>query len=113
MEGLYGNIAVGSSWESFVVHQVKSVLHIDDEVYFYRTQDGAEIDLLIRRENRWLAAAEIKLSLSPKLTKGTYIAMEDLGIDKLYIITPGEDSYVYDSKVEVVGLRGFLEKLLG
>lgn len=113
MEGLYGNIAVGSSWEAFVVHQVKSVLHIDDEVYFYRTQDGAEIDLLIRRENRWFAAAEIKLSLSPKLTKGTYIAMEDLGIDKMYLITPGEDSYAYDSKVEVVGLRGFLEKLVG
>ncbi|WP_209330901.1 ATP-binding protein [Lunatimonas salinarum] len=112
MEGLYGNIAVGSSWESFVVHQVKAVLHIDDELYFYRTQDGAEIDLLIRRENRWIAAAEIKLSRSPKLTKGTYIAMEDLGIDKLYIITPGEDSYVYDSKVQVVGLRGFLEKLV-
>lgn len=93
--------------------QVKSALHIDDEVYFYRTQDGAEIDLLIRRENRWFAAAEIKLSLSPKLTKGTYIAMEDLGIDKMYLITPGEDSYAYDSKVEVVGLRGFLEKLVG
>ena len=112
MEGLYGNIAVGSSWEAFVLHQVKAVIHMDDEVYFYRTQDGAGIDLLIRRENRWLAAAEIKLSLSPKLTKGAYIAMDDLGIDKLYIITPGEDGYVYDMKVEVVGLRNFLEKLV-
>jgi len=112
MEGLYGNIAVGNSWEAFVVHQVKSVLLPDDGVYYYRTQDGAEIDLLIRRGNRWFAAAEIKLSLSPKLTKGTYIAMEDLGIDQLYIITPGEAKYAYDSMVEVVGVRGFLKKLI-
>jgi uncharacterized protein len=111
MEGLYGNIAVGSSWEAFVVHQVNSVLKLDDEVYFYRTQDGAEIDLLIRRENRWLAAAEIKLSLSPKLTKGTYIAMGDLGIDQLYIITPAEDNYVFDFKVQVIGIRSFLEEI--
>lgn len=108
---LYGNIAVGTSWESFVIHQVKSVLNIDDEIYYYRTQDGAEIDLLIRRENRWLAAAEIKLSLSPKLTKGSYLAMEDLGLEKLYIITPGEEKYAYESNIDVIGLRDFLEKI--
>jgi uncharacterized protein len=45
------------------------------KIYFYRTQDGAEIDLLVKRENRWLAAVEIKLSLSPRLRKGTYIAL--------------------------------------
>jgi uncharacterized protein len=84
------------------------VLHIDDEIYYYRTQDGAEIDLLIRRDNRWLAAAEIKLSLSPKLTKGSYLAMDDLGITKLFVITPGENRYLYESTVEVIGLKDFL-----
>ncbi|MFO7825805.1 MAG: ATP-binding protein [Cyclobacterium sp.] len=111
MEGLYGNISVGNSWEAFVIHQVKSALLPDDGIYYYRTQDGAEIDLLIRRENRWFAAAEIKLSLSPKLTKGTYIAMKDLEIDQLYIITPGVDKYAYDSKAQVIGIQGFLKKL--
>lgn len=110
-ESLYGNIAVGSSWEGFVIHQIKSVLSTDDEIYFYRTQDGAEIDLLIRRDTRWLVAAEIKLSLSPKLTKGSYLAMEDLGVEKLYIITPGEDRYAYESNVEVIGLLQFLEEI--
>lgn len=110
-DSLYGNIAVGTSWESFVIHQVKSVLNIDDEIYYYRTQDGAEIDLLIRRENRWLAAAEIKLSLSPKLTKGSYLAMEDLGLEKLYIITPGVEKYAYESNIDVIGLRDFLDKI--
>lgn len=107
-DSLFGNIAVGASWESFVIHQVRSVLNMDDEIYYYRTQDGAEIDLLIRRENRWLAAAEIKLSLSPKLTKGSYLAMDDLGITKLFVITPGESRYLYEPTVEVIGLKDFL-----
>ncbi|MCH7398479.1 DUF4143 domain-containing protein [Belliella sp. DSM 107340] len=104
---------MGTSWESFVIHQVKSVLNIDDEIYYYRTQDGAEIDLLIRRENKWLAAAEIKLSLSPKLTKGSYLAMGDLGIEKLYIITPGQERYLYESGIEVIGLVDFLSVIKG
>lgn len=110
-DSLFGNIAVGASWESFVIHQVRSVMHIDDEIYYYRTQDGAEIDLLIRRENQWLAAAEIKLSLSPKLTKGTYLAMDDLGITKLFVITPGESRYFYESTIEVIGLKDFLHHI--
>ncbi len=108
-DGLFGNIAVGTSWESFVLHQVKSVLRSDDEIYFYRTQDGAEIDLLIKRENRWLAAVEIKLSLSPKLRKGTYIAMKDLGIKKLYVLTPGQDRYMYEQDIEVIGLLDLMK----
>jgi predicted AAA+ superfamily ATPase len=107
-DSLFGNIIVGTSWETFVIHQVKSVLNIDDEIYYYRTQDGAEIDLLIRRDNQWLAAAEIKLSLSPKLTKGSYLAMEDLGIKKLFIISPVEDRYFYEPNVEVLGVKAFL-----
>ena len=73
--------------------QVAAVLKSDDEMYYYRTQDGAEIDLLIRRNNRWLAAAEIKFSSAPSLSKGTHIAMEDLGIEKLSVITPESDTY--------------------
>ncbi|SNS09331.1 hypothetical protein SAMN06295967_103126 [Belliella buryatensis] len=107
-DALFGNIIVGTSWEAFVIHQVKSVLNIDDQIYYYRTQDGAEIDLLIRRDNQWLAAAEIKLSLSPKLTKGSYLAMEDLGIKKLFIISPVEGRYFYEPNVEVLGVKEFL-----
>ena len=53
-------------------------------------------------------AAEIKLSLSPKLTKGSYLAMDDLGIPKLFVITPGDSRYFYESNVEVIGLKDFL-----
>lgn len=108
-ESLLGNLVAGNSWEGFVISQILAVLKSDDEVYHYRTQDGSEIDLLVRRNNRWLLAAEIKLTNSPSLTKGSYIAMEDLKLEKLYVITPGSDTYPIAKNIEVVNLQHFLE----
>lgn len=69
---------------------------------------GSKIDVSIHDLTFRLAAAEIKLSLSPKLTKGSYLAMDDLGITKLFVIAPGENRYLYESTVEVIGLKDFL-----
>ncbi|WP_192346037.1 ATP-binding protein [Algoriphagus sp. Y33] len=109
METIYGNIVLGSSWEAFVINQVSTVLKSDDEMYFYRTQDGAEIDLLIRRNNLWLAAAEIKFSVNPTLTKGTYTAVEDLGIELLHVVIPREENYPMAKNIQVVGLTHFIQ----
>ncbi len=108
---LMGNIGVGNSWEGFVINQIRSLLPPSDELYFYRTQDGAEIDLLVRRNNNWLFGAEIKLSNSPTLTKGNHIAMEDLGLKHLYVITPNADNYPLSKTIEVIGLLDFLERV--
>lgn len=110
-DAIFGNLILGSSWESFVIAQISAVLYSDDELYFYRTHDGAEIDLLIRRNDQWLAAAEIKFSSAPILTKGTYIAMEDLGIPLLHVIVPKDENFPLTKNVRVIGLKGFLEIL--
>jgi len=113
MESIFGNIVLGSSWEAFVINQTAAVLKSDDEMYFYRTQDGSEIDLLIRRNNRWLAAAEIKFSVNPTLTKGTYLAMEDLEIELLHVVIPREENYPMAKNIQVVGLAHFIQAISG
>lgn len=110
-DSVFGNLILGSSWEAFVIAQVSMLLISDDEMFYYRTHDGAEIDLLIRRNNRWLAAAEIKFSSAPILTKGTYIAMEDLEISLLHVIVPKDENYPLAKNVRVIGLKGFLESI--
>lgn len=80
-------------------------------MYHYRTQDGAEIDLLVRRNDRWLLAAEIKLTNAPTLTKGTYSAVRDLGITHLQVITPGADTYPIAENIIVTSLARVLEEL--
>lgn len=112
-ETLMGNVQVGNSWEGFVISQIASVLESDDELYHYRTQDGAEIDLLVRRNDRWLLAAEIKLTNSPSLSKGTHQAMQDLGLAHLHVITPSADTYPIANKISVTSLMKVLEGLRG
>ncbi|MDZ7848422.1 MAG: DUF4143 domain-containing protein [Owenweeksia sp.] len=109
---LIGHIGAGASWENFVINQVKSVLSPDDECFYHRTQDGSEIDLLVRRNNQWLFGAEIKLSNAPKITRGNYLAMSDINLPKLHIITPEADNYLLKENVEVHSLRGFMDKLI-
>ncbi|MEP2348295.1 MAG: ATP-binding protein, partial [Algoriphagus sp.] len=113
MDSIFGNIVLGSSWEAFVINQTAAVLKSDDEMYYYKTHDGAEIDLLIRRNNQWLAAAEIQFSLSPNLTKGTYLAMEDLGIEKLHVVIPREENYPMAKNIQVVGIIHFIQMISG
>lgn len=110
-ESLFGHALAGNSWEGFVIGQIAAVLRSDDEMYHYRTQEGSEIDILIRRNGRWLMAAEIKLTNSPSLSKGNYIAMDDLGLEHLYIITPTADTYPLAKNVTVIDLAQALEHL--
>ena len=107
-DALLGNVLLGNSWEGFVISQIAAVLPSDDELYYYRTQDGAEIDLLVRRNDRWLAAAEIKFTSAPSLSKGTYLAMEDLELEKLHVITPDTDTYPMAENIEVTNITQFL-----
>jgi len=68
---LIGHALVGTSWEGYVINQIRAVLRSDDEMYFYRTQDGAEIDLLLSRNDKWLYAIEIEFTNGPSLSRGT------------------------------------------
>ena len=59
--------------------------------YFYRTQAGAEVDLLVqRRQKIW--PIEIKLGIDVRYydTVGLRHCMEDLKLERGFIITRGE-----------------------
>lgn len=107
---LQGHPAIGSSWENFVIQQVKGHLGNRFEYHFYRTHDGTEMDLVLCRGGAPVMCAEIKYSLSPTLTKGMKLAMEDLGTEKNFVIIPTDERFPIHEKMEVIGLRGFIEE---
>lgn len=108
LDDLYGHPAIGGSWENFVIQQVKGRLGDRYEYFFYRTQDGTEMDLVLARAGKPLITAEIKYTLSPKLSKGTILAVEDLKAAENYIITAGKERFPVHEKIEVTGLEEFL-----
>ncbi len=104
-----GHPKLGASWEGFIVEQIASLAG-SSELYFWATHGGAELDLLFFNRGRRIGI-EIKYNDAPKLTKSMMIAIDDLGLDILYIIYPGTVSYVLKEGVEVISLLE-IEKIL-
>ena len=111
-ESLTGNPIIGSSWESFVINQLLTLKKNQIELYFYRTHQGAEVDLVFTKGLTVIATAEIKYSNSPQLTKGNFIAFEDLNAPMNFVITPSSDDYIFKERVRVCSLKAFTSKYL-
>lgn len=76
---------LGASWEGMALEQVIKHMEVEnDDCYFWATQGGAELDLLILKNSKKLGF-EIKYTDSPKITKSMRIAIEDLGLDNMMI----------------------------
>jgi uncharacterized protein len=87
-EDLEGFYQKGNSWEGFVIQQIIAQLKADVTPYYYKTQDGAELDLVLVRGNNPLLGVEIKYSNTPSPTKGNTISAQDLGNIPVLLITP-------------------------
>lgn len=90
---LMGHPAAGSSWEGFVIEQIASVLPQNNQLYFYRTGAGAEVDLLYFDRKNKPVPIEIKYSLSPSVSRGFWSAYEDLSCKRGYVVYPGKEKY--------------------
>jgi predicted AAA+ superfamily ATPase len=106
---LFAHPSVGNVWEGFVIQQIKSILPDNAQMAYYRTSHGAEIDVVISLPKNVTIGLEIKFSSTPKLTRGTYEAFDDLKLKHLYVIIPTEDSYQLKPKITVMGLKAFME----
>jgi len=101
-EDLDGFIGKGSSWESFVVQQIVALLKPGVTPYFYRTQDGSEIDLVLVKGVRPILGIEIKLSNAPTITKGFTIASHDLNDIPIFVVTHSiSEDYNYKPNIKV------------
>jgi predicted AAA+ superfamily ATPase len=85
---LVNHIVAGHSWEGYVIEQIIGRLAGNIQAYYYRTQNGAEIDLCLLRGNEMVVAIEIKLSNNPSISRGNTEAIQDLGTKFNFIITP-------------------------
>jgi predicted AAA+ superfamily ATPase len=96
----------GASWEGFALDQVLRIAR-PDEAYFWATHAGAELDLLMLKDGRRVGV-EFKRADAPTLTPSMRIAMQDLGLDALYVVYPGARRYVLAQGVEVVPVAALL-----
>ncbi len=108
MAQLMDDPQVGASWEGFVIEQIIAATQESMHPYFYRTQQGAECDLVLERNGVVEAAIEIKLSTAPAIEKGFRIAIEDLKAKRAFVIGKVNESYPISEIIIVCDLPGFL-----
>ena len=93
----------GASWEGFALEQTL-LAHGEHEAYFYATQRGAELDLLLlRRGRRW--GFEFKCTDAPRTTKSMHIVMKDLGLEHLWVLYPGDRVYPLTDTITALPLK--------
>ena len=97
----------GASFESYVLEQLYGYnLHRRTELYYYRTRNGVEMDVVLVRGGQVVAAVEIKTSPAPKLSKGFHSAREDLGNPPTFVICPTDSApYPLSEGVTVLAPR--------
>jgi hypothetical protein len=112
LNNLSGNPLIGNSWESFVVNQLMALKKSQVDLYFYRTHQGTEVDLVFTKGLTVVATAEIKYSNSPQLTKGNFQAFDDLNAPMNYVITPSSDDYLFKERIRICSLKAFITNYL-
>ncbi|MBU2053647.1 MAG: ATP-binding protein [Proteobacteria bacterium] len=111
-DDLLGHPSIGASWEGFVIEQIASLLPQNSELYFYRTNAGAEIDLLYLDQKNQIVPVEIKYSLSPSVSRGFWNAYEDLSCRRGYVVYPGQEMFPLGKNVSALPLE-MLAQVMG
>jgi uncharacterized protein len=103
-EQLYVSPRLGASWEGFALECVCRTLGKEDgDLYFWHTHAGAELDLFWQAEGRnW--GVEFKYEDAPRLTRSMKAAVDDLELERLWVVYPGKTVYRLLENVQTLPL---------
>lgn len=82
---------LGASWEGFALEQLLTLLP-QVVPYFYKVHSGTELDLFFLHRGKRIGV-EVKREDAPRTTRSMHVAMDDLGLDELWVVYPGSRSY--------------------
>ncbi len=96
---------LGASWEGFALETaIRAVGKRSEEFSFWATHSGAEVDLFWQHAGRNLAV-EVKYADAPRLTPSMKSALDDLELDHLWVLYPGDRSYPLAENITVLPLE--------
>lgn len=102
LRDLQGHPKLGASWEGFALEHVIGTLRTRD-AYFWATHGGAELDLLVLIKGKRYGF-EFKYADAPGRTRSMQAAIQDLGLEHLWVIYPGQQEYALDARISVIPL---------
>jgi predicted AAA+ superfamily ATPase len=106
---LFAHPTFGAIWEQVVLTNLKNN-YPKAEFFYYRTSSGSEIDIVMEYQNK-VYAIECKATKSPKLSKGTYFAIDDIKPVKTIVVSPVDKGWEMDKNIEVKNLSEIIQGL--
>ena len=101
LDAVLGHPIAGSSWEGFVLEQLINAAP-QAQACFYRTSNGAEVDLVLTFRNQQTWVVEVKRSSAPTVSRGFYQAATDLGAVRKLLVAPVAQPFPLKDGIEVV-----------
>lgn len=102
-EALAGSPALGGIWELAILSNLKG--HFPRaNFYFYRTSNGAEIDIVMEYLNKRFAI-ECKAGQKPSLGRGNWNAIHDIAPDHIFVVAPVKEGWPVKENVDVVNIH--------
>jgi hypothetical protein len=94
---------VGASWEGYAIEGIFKAV-APDEAYFWATHNGAELDLVLLKHGHKFGV-ECKRVDAPRLTASMRTALDDLQLDQIAVIYPGDRRYPLAERITAVPLE--------
>jgi hypothetical protein len=110
-DDVLGHPVAGASWEGFAIENLIAAAGERRTPYYYRTAEGAEVDLLFERAGRIEMMIEIKRSTAPELSKGFRLAREVLKPKEAFLVHAGTEAWPLAKGIDAVPLRELMRRL--
>ena len=111
VDDILSHSIAGPSWEGFVIENLIAAGGPNRIPLFFRTEKGAEVDLVFERGGRVEMVIEIKRSTAPTVSKGFRLACEDLSPKSAYVAHSGSDRWPMPGKVTAISLVELMQQL--
>jgi uncharacterized protein len=104
LNDVLGHPVAGASWEGFVIEALIAAAPLGTRFYHYRTQAGAEADLVLEfsPDRRW--AIEIKKSSAPSVGRSFTVSSNDLEAQRRILVHKGSETFPMRGGVEAMTL---------
>ncbi len=113
LHDVVGHPVVGASWEGMAIETLIAAAGDRYVPTFYRTEDGAELDLVLERGGGVACAIEIKRSSAPEISRGLRLACDVLQPDEAFVVYGGSERWPLAAGATAISLVELARHLEG
>jgi uncharacterized protein len=111
LHDITGHAVAGASWEGLAIESLIAAAGDRYTPTFFRTADGAEIDLLLERGGEVAMAIEVKRSSSPAPSRGLRLACEVLQPKEVFIVHGGSGEWPAGGGMTAIPLQSLVVRI--